>query len=130
KKTKDYTVYINTASIETKSETSSKAWCKTVANTKLYREFISDLRMAEGRSTDAYRLYDHTLSHVEIDCAADRHRTLEATDYDRKGKALGKPLPKEDWGPMVPDSVHAALAAWLCEEHPLLDESLNEKSED
>ena len=123
KETANYTIYIDTASIETTPDISVKVMYKTIAKSNAYRELLQDIRSEEGRSVEGYDKFAYTLSRVEIDCSGDRHRLLEATDYDKHGRPLGRPLPKEDWKKTHPDTSFAALAAWVCEDHPLLEDS-------
>ena len=83
--------------------------------------------MADGRATAGYARYAYTLSQEEIDCAAEKNRTLSATDYDKNGKVLGTPLPEEEWTRTESDTVSSALAAWLCEGHPILEDFSDRK---
>jgi len=129
KETGSYAVYINPDSIETTTDFSTRVWYKTVAKTKAYKEFIQDIRMEEGHTADGYDKFSYNLSRVEIDCAGMRHRILEGADYDKNGKILGRQQPEGDWKKTHPDTASAALAAWVCDEHPLINDSLDDEGD-
>ena len=127
KETPDSVIYLHTGDIETTADLTIKVRYKTIAKSRLYREFIQDIRAEDGFPTAGYDKFSYTLSLVEIDCAAMRRRILEGADYDKSGRILGKPLPKEDWKRILPETPFAALAAWVCEEHPLINDMLDDE---
>jgi hypothetical protein len=119
-------IHINTQSIETTPDMTTKVWYKTVAKSKEYKEFIQGLRLEDGHAVEGYDRFSYTLAWVEIDCAGMRHRILEAADYDINGNALSRSLPKEDWKKTYPNTSYAALAIWVCEDYDLLDDEDND----
>jgi hypothetical protein len=129
KDTPDSVSYIDTGSIEKTADLTMKVFYKTTAKTKAYREFIQDIRSEDGVGMEGYNKFSYTLSRVEIDCASMRQRVLEAVDYDKNGKALGKPLSEVIWRKISPATLSAALAAWVCEEHPLINDLLDEEGD-
>jgi hypothetical protein len=126
RETTNYVIHINTQSIETTADMTTKVWYKTVAKSKEYKEFIQDVRLEDGHPVEGYDKFSYTLVLAEIDCAGMRHRILDAADYDINGKALGKSLPQEDWKKTYPDTSYAALAMWVCEDYDLLDDEDND----
>lgn len=111
----DYAISFDEDSIIILSDVSAKVWCKTVAKSDKYRDFVIQFRREEGLPTAGFDQYAYTLSSEEVSCDRDRSRTLEEEDYAANDKKIFAAFPLTSWSAIHPDTPYALLLKVLCE---------------
>lgn len=115
--TDDFAVYLDSDSAKMISETTSKIWVKVVPESQRYKESVLKFRKQNGLSVDGYQDYAYTMESLEIECSADRQRSLETADYDANDRKISESFPISGWRHLSEDSIAASIAAPLCRRH-------------
>lgn len=82
-----------------------------------YKEDFLKIRKQNGLSVDGYQDYAYTMESLEIECSADRQRSLETADYDVNDRKISESFPISGWRHLSEDSIAASIAAPLCRQH-------------
>ncbi|MGZ6220093.1 MAG: surface-adhesin E family protein [Syntrophales bacterium] len=109
--------YIDVGSVKLVSDTSSKAWIKVVPKTQELKEDILKSRTEQGLDVKGYENFAYRMESVEVQCALEKHRILETSDYDGTDRKIGASFPISEWKQTQPDTFYYSFAKGICEEH-------------
>lgn len=82
-----------------------------------YKKDFLKIRKQNGLSVDGYQDYAYTMESLEIECSADRQRSLETADYDINDRKISESFPISGWRHLSEDSIAASIVAPLCRQH-------------
>jgi len=109
--------YIDVHTITLVSDTSSKAWLKLVPKTQELKEDILQSRKEQGLDVKGYENFAYRMESVEIECAQQKHRILEISDYDGTDRKIGASFPISEWKQTKPDTFYYSFTKGICQEH-------------
>ena len=112
-----YAIYIDVGSIKLVSSTSSKAWLKVVPKGQELKEDILTSRKEQGLELKGYESFAYRMESTEVECALEKHRILETSDYDGTDQKIGASFPISEWKQTQPNTPYYSLANAICKEH-------------
>ena len=112
-----YAIYIDVGSITLVSDTSSKSWLKVVPKVQELKEDILQSRKEQRLEVKCYENFAYRMESTEVECALEKHRILETSDYDGTDQKIGASFPVSEWKQTQPDTPYNSLAKAICKEH-------------